>query len=217
MRLRLLGPAVLTLFLGVAPAFAGTVDYTDALGNEWRDLTETLGFSWTEVDAVCANDGASTCSGSIGTVEFSGWVWATQDQVFDLFREITGLTTELDDFHHVELDSAWAPAALSHFTPTSDALTTPFIHGWTATAPPVGPSAFSAFLHDQCCESANDFVDSPLQPQPSSHHTQGVWLFRSGGAPIPEPSAALLFGAGSCVVATRLRRRVPPGTARPTL
>jgi hypothetical protein len=57
----------------------------DGTGKRWRQVTETLGLSWEQVAAVCPQDGATPCSGAVGTKNLSGWVWASPEQVRDLF------------------------------------------------------------------------------------------------------------------------------------
>jgi hypothetical protein len=77
--------AVLTLlctaFFAVAlaagtPAGAAPPDpVSGANGKEWRQLYETTGLSWSQVAAICPRDGATPCSGAIGSRVFTGWVW----------------------------------------------------------------------------------------------------------------------------------------------
>ncbi len=57
----------------------------DGTGKRWRQVTETLGLTWDELAAVCPQDGSTPCSGAVGTRNLSGWVWATPEQVRDLF------------------------------------------------------------------------------------------------------------------------------------
>ncbi len=57
----------------------------DAHGKDWRQLTETLGMTWSQVAQVCPQDGVTACVGSVGGVDLTDWVWATQPQVIELF------------------------------------------------------------------------------------------------------------------------------------
>ena len=82
---------------------------------DWRQLTETTGFSYNELTdtstGVCnAVDG--TCYGSLGGVDFSGWSWATFEEVGELFNLLTGahpadFTIDGGDVY-TEAGSAWA-------------------------------------------------------------------------------------------------------------
>ena len=57
----------------------------DVHGKEWRQLTETVGLSWDQVAQVCPQDGASACVGSVGGIDLTDWVWASDSQTIELF------------------------------------------------------------------------------------------------------------------------------------
>ena len=57
----------------------------DAHGKDWRQLTDTLGMTWSQVAEVCPQDGVTACVGSVNGVDLTDWVWATQAQVIELF------------------------------------------------------------------------------------------------------------------------------------
>src|SRR5262245_18678810 len=65
------------------PAAAQGVD--DGHDKEWRQLTDTTGATWNQLAAVCPRDGQTPCAGSVGTVDLTGWVWATDAQALALF------------------------------------------------------------------------------------------------------------------------------------
>jgi hypothetical protein len=56
----------------------------DGNGKQFRQLYETTGLTWDQVAAICPQDGVTPCSGSIGARDFTGWTWATADQVVAL-------------------------------------------------------------------------------------------------------------------------------------
>ena len=63
----------------------------------WRPLKETLGFSFLDMATVC-NQTTGVCDGSLNGVDFSGWTWASQDEVLGMFNEfIPGVFEDLDD------------------------------------------------------------------------------------------------------------------------
>lgn len=71
-----------------APALAGGgIAYTDSQGRQWRQVDLTLARSWFQVAAVCPTDGVTPCAGSLGPVDVTGWVWATREDVIELFAE----------------------------------------------------------------------------------------------------------------------------------
>ncbi len=68
---------------GPLPVVAhGNVD--DLRGKEWRQLTQTSGLTWSQVAQICPQDGVTPCSGKIGTINFTDWVWANSTQVREL-------------------------------------------------------------------------------------------------------------------------------------
>lgn len=52
----------------------------DSHGREWRQLTDTTGFTVTQAAAICPRDGVTPCAGAL-----AGWTWATREQAIELF------------------------------------------------------------------------------------------------------------------------------------
>jgi hypothetical protein len=44
-------------------------------------VQDTIEVTWSQIAAICPRDGESRCSGSLGTRDLTGWIWATGDQV----------------------------------------------------------------------------------------------------------------------------------------
>jgi hypothetical protein len=86
--------ALATTFFVAALASAAPVD--DGNGREWRQLTETVNLSWSDIATVCPQDGVTPCNGFIGKTDFTGWVWGTQAQVRALLSRYSAalLTTD---------------------------------------------------------------------------------------------------------------------------
>ncbi|MEQ1516538.1 MAG: hypothetical protein ABL931_08635 [Usitatibacteraceae bacterium] len=61
----------------------------DKHGREWRQLVETTGLSATQIASVCPRDGVTACTGSVGSRNLTGWVWATEPQVTQLLSYYT--------------------------------------------------------------------------------------------------------------------------------
>jgi hypothetical protein len=101
---RALGCALFLLAMVALPQSAAAFD--DGAGREWRPLTETVGPSWAAVAAICPQDGATPCNGSIGTVNYTGWVWATQSQLRSVFTRYSGSMATLNRVDNTGAGSA---------------------------------------------------------------------------------------------------------------
>ena len=120
MKRLLSGTALILVIGGVAQPAGAQVNaaYTDAVGNRWANVYAIDRLSWNEIAAVCPRDGYTACTGVLDGSDVSGWIWATQEQVRALFKDVTGLGSELDQLQYREIDSAWAPAALARLNVT---------------------------------------------------------------------------------------------------
>ncbi len=183
-------------------------------GREWRQLTETVNFTWNEVATVCpANGGA--CNGSLGSVDFSGWNWATALEVGDhLFRSYIPAFPSSFTEEFTEIGSSWGPAFFSDFEPTLSATGTDFafqnVLGLSATIRSAPDFAYAPTILNREEDTLQDF-DPLIFPdianigmgrntdEPSAYF--GVWLYR----PVPIPPAIVLLG--SVIFALFLRRR----------
>jgi hypothetical protein len=75
---------IAALFASLVALPAGAVD--DGRGRDWRPLAETAARpTWEQVAAQCPTDGATPCSGTLGSIKLKDWVWASRSQVLDLF------------------------------------------------------------------------------------------------------------------------------------
>ncbi len=77
--------AALSLALALSPLAALAQGFNDNNGKEWRQVTETTGLSWDQVAQACPRDGLTPAVGSINNRTVEGWVWATDNQVAELF------------------------------------------------------------------------------------------------------------------------------------
>lgn len=72
------------LSVGIVPAsiaLGAQVACIDAQGRSWRQVTETIAHSWESVAQRCPVDGVTPCSGTLGTQDLTGWVWATEQRI----------------------------------------------------------------------------------------------------------------------------------------
>jgi hypothetical protein len=80
--------AVVVLALAATPAGAVPPYPTeDSYGRQWRQIYETTGLTWSQVAAICPQDGETPCEGSIGPRVFTGWIWGTAEQVVEFMGD----------------------------------------------------------------------------------------------------------------------------------
>lgn len=70
-----------------ATSASAQIAYTDSQGRQWRQLNTIVARTWNQVHAVCPSDGVTPCSGSFGTQDVTGFVWASREDVIELFSE----------------------------------------------------------------------------------------------------------------------------------
>ena len=171
----------------VTSAFAqsGAIAYTDSQGRQWRQVDSTTGHSWNAVAAVCPTDGVTPCSGFLGVVQVDGWVWATQDDVLELFAEFAPAVAKSGV---VSGPQYFFPgfSFLGTFNPTFSVQTTFStelgIWGWSSTT----ASGNSAYVPGVTART--NPADGALSVLPSSSRNEsslarGVWLYKPAAAP----------------------------------
>jgi hypothetical protein len=180
-----------------------TVDHVDTSGRQWARVTELTNLSWNQLSAVCPQDGVTPCTGDIGTVETTGWVWATRDQVRDLFYDFGVPAGALAGYQYFESGSSWAPAATSAFSPTFAFAAATHVNGWTATLQNPG-SAYAGLVIDLVNPAFGDEANLASSGfLTTSSDFVGAWLFRPAA---PEPGTLVLLATGVAGI-VRLRRR----------
>jgi hypothetical protein len=169
---------------------ASNAAYVDAQGNQWRSLTETMQFTWNTIDAVCPNDGITPCSGSVNGYDFSGLVWATQDQVRQLMAGF-GVNVPLQG-NIGEIDSAWAPAFQAAFGVThTTGVFSLDSKGWSSTSGE-GIYASGALVGEIWNRPAGFYDVAGFTGLWKGAPGLGAYLFERPTA-VPEPSTSLLL------------------------
>jgi hypothetical protein len=175
-------------------------------GKEWRQLTETTGYSWNIVNALC---GSGACTGSLGSVSLEGWYWAEISDVQALFEEIiqpgsTQFPTPTSNYVADDPDIGQALDTL--FTPTSSFGVLRRLQGLTRTTVPDQPlNAYLAYLYDNPFPGALDeAVLSSVYPKNLGSTQTGFWLYRP--LAVPEPGVLALMSLGIATLVAQRRR-----------
>ena len=154
----------------------------DVHGKEWRQLTETVGLSWDQVAQVCPQDGASACVGSVGGIDLTDWVWASDSQTIELFSyfEPDILTSPVVSGQKYFFT---ATTFMNAFQPTfSMALTyqaAAQAAGWTSSTDPTGVPVAGAVSWGTTSVSIGGQFG--VEPMSSPGVALGVFLWRATG------------------------------------
>ncbi|NNF61520.1 MAG: PEP-CTERM sorting domain-containing protein [Gammaproteobacteria bacterium] len=175
------------VLLLAAPGFSLATPVT--VGDlEWRQVTDTLGFSWNDFASVCDPD-SGACSGNLGEVSFDGWTWAGIYEIGDLFSTLFGHPGGISNLQFPY--SEWAPAFFELFDPAPGQY--PVAWGWSrdeATATRGRAARVVDFPYmDQAFTGDN--IDKDI-----TNYQIGGWFHRSARVLVPEPGVVLLLGAG---------------------
>ncbi len=197
MRKTIHGCLVGTLLLGPLPACAASVVVD---GRAWRQLTDTMNLSWNQVATVC-NPTTGVCSGSLGAVDFSGWTWADNATIRDLFDKLIKPLSQqfpLPTSSYTAANDPDIDAAISNstFLPTGTTLNWEGLFGWSRTTDP-GDSNYAYFplMANYFSSSIADEAYLGVQAHKSSSDpVLGAWLFRS--VDVAEPGTLALIGFG---------------------
>lgn len=176
------GPHLATPLHSRLPAAAQGVN--DGHDKEWRQLTDTRGATWNQLAAVCPRDGQTPCAGGVGTVDLTGWVWATDAQVLALFgytepaiignRSIAGLAY-----------FGSAQTFLQSFTPTTSSCLTyacsAFAGGWTSSSDAGGAIAGSVSWGTTPVSASGAFGVGAVADPDESTGWRGASLYRPTG------------------------------------
>ena len=172
--------------------------------NEWRQVTDTVGLSWNDANALC-DSSTGMCSGSVGAVSLTGWTWAASGEVQALFTSFSGQNVR--DYSDVS-DPTWAPAFFNSFNPTWVAGAVNLIHGLVRN-PNASGSNQGGLLWDT--PNANDIHTFVLLNPALRRADTGLWMYQpaSNSVPVPDPSTLGLLGFGllSLGLARRSSRR----------
>ena len=182
-------------------------------GREWRQVTDTIGFSWNQISSVCSPT-SGVCNGNVGAVSFNSWTWAQIDDVAGLFSYFNpNFMGPLDNISGIR-NSIWAPQIFEYFEPTLPPLgSVNRIDGLSRTlsGPPYGPvptfeSAYFGWVIDRIDPRGFDSMTTIFDTELDSRSDfVGHWFYRDVVS-VPEPSTYLLMGLGLLGIAFKRKR-----------
>ncbi|MFN9076169.1 MAG: hypothetical protein ACK5WX_01955 [bacterium] len=161
-------------------AQSGAIAYTDSQGRQWRQVDSTTGHTWNAVAAVCPTDGVTPCAGTLGAVQVDGWVWATQQDVLELFAEFSPAVAKSGVVSGPQFFFAGF-GFLTTFNPTFSVQTT-FgselgLWGWTSTTG-AGGKAIAPGITAQTNPASGALNANLLSPRNEADADRGVWLYK---------------------------------------
>lgn len=174
----------------IAPAFAGSTEvaYTDSQGREWRQVNLTANFTWSQIAGVCPTDGVTPCSGSLGSVSMNGWVWATREQVVQLFAEFSPAVSKTGQVAGPQYFNPAFGFLFGTFVPTMNEITPFYINlglwGWTASSAG-GNKAYIASSLATTTPQNGIFSAVNQELRGSASSSRGAWLYRSTAPACP--------------------------------
>lgn len=168
-----------------------------------------MNLSWDDVALIC-DQVTEACSGTLNTIDVTGYTWATIDDINALFNSYWGFEPPMSgpDFRSAN-NTPWAPAFLADFQSTCiSGLSTPGVEG-NSRELESADSPYTPYLEDGTDEVPSGWVD---YAQDESATRFGAWLWKNetNVTAVPTLSAhGLVFTIlGLLVIATRgLSRR----------
>jgi hypothetical protein len=195
----------------------GTAYVDSQSGLEWAELDGTTHLTWEQVAGVCGTDGVGVCSSNLGSVELSGWTWATSAQVLTLFVNASDLTPEQSsDQDEATTNSTWAAQLLSLFGTTFTQDGDVGLQAFSADGPSFDPQgAWVPYVVDGGTGSMDIASRRRVVAKYLASDSIGLWLNRptslsssSTTSSVPEPTTLSLTGLGIAgLIVRRVRRR----------
>jgi Ca2+-binding RTX toxin-like protein len=185
MRYRAALIATVALLAWAAPAGAALPDD----GKRWREVTETTGLTWAQLASVCPRDGETRCSGSIGSRNLDGWIWATDAQVIELMAHyepaiLSAEPPSLSGPEYVLQAMSFVEDIRPTFFFSGYSATVGTVSGWTASD--AGGTPVAGHAGYQHPVFSGSFSVLPAADQSSPH--RGAWLWRPSSDDMTAPA-----------------------------
>jgi len=174
--------------LAFTAAASAQVAFTDSQGRQWREVTPTVARSWNQVAAVCPTDGVTPCSGALGSVSVTGWVWATREDVIELLSEWVPAIAKTGEAGGGQY-TLQGLGFFEVFNETSFGCTVVGcsfgLAGWTSTlVPGSATSAYAAGVGASYNPNYGNFTANMTASVGDINAFRGVWMY----IPAPTPS-----------------------------
>jgi hypothetical protein len=179
-------------------------------GQDWRQLTETVNLSYNdlaEIYDVSTGQLKDSSITNIGSVDFSGWIWASLEDVVALYSSFTGLTIGTYDFVE-EAGSTWAPEYFKVFeaTHTHSSYGVEQAGGTPRTANANSPTLTAPTVMQNWFDNEADDVAHTSGSLSMDYRSSSVGIHMYRAAPVPIPGAIWLLGTG-LVGLVQIRRK----------
>ena len=230
--------AGLALLVASGTAFSYPT-YIDATGREWLDPNVTRSQKWLDVASVC-NVATGSCNGQLeynyfnggvpdpAGLDLSGYMWATRDEVRDLFYELGELPSGSLDSYRADFARAdgYGANAFSKVDSTLSVDSVSILNGFTRTVahdPGAGDAAYLGLIFGPGSDPffnllGTDTFDlstaSSLDAGPLKFGevSMGAYLYKPSTKSVPEPyPLALAAIAGLALAGRAWRQRAQKG------
>jgi hypothetical protein len=187
---KVIGSFVLAMTTWAGSTVAATVNPVIE-GKEWYQPNDIRGESWDAIALICPTNGIA-CAGQLGLIDVTGWIWASAEEVGDMFSSISPHPGGVGQYQ--ERDSSWGSTFFTLFDDTQPGLATHnVISGYTSSlsAPDTAIKGTIILRHgynqfDSVSTVSSAYTDDRYGPQ-------AAWLYRPSEVPLP--ATAWLFGS----------------------
>jgi len=189
---------IIILFI-VSFTYMGSAQAVQVNGKDWRQLTETTNISYNDMlniyDPTTGNLKSNSINNTVKGVDFTGYNWASVEEVGAMFNHITGLSLSSSNTLVNEVNSLWAPKFFqAGFIPTDTGRKREL---WGETRTAFNPSnIFAPELSDWIFPDIEglDIINMVNTETPfMSFPTMGQWVYTST---VPLPAGIWFLGTG---------------------
>ncbi len=173
-------------------------------GKEWRQVTDTAGFSRLQFDTIFdRSTGLCDVAGCLlgGTLDLTGYHWASNLEVQSLLTTFgfSPHPTPFSQTGSVTLQTqANIDSFLSVFSTTRTGFVSQSVNGWTRDQNSLTPVRSDQMSVRKALESfvSNATIHDAFLVETTQSSGIGGWLYRSAPAAAPEPATLALLGLG---------------------